>query len=113
MHESTKDAVRQLNSKKIPCSPVRTIEEAINWSQLREREMITSLHNPLSNSTIDASGPGFPIKFSKTPGNYNEPAPLPGLHTEEILHQLAGLTKEELIILIERGIIGNFDSLKT
>ena len=113
MHESTKDAVRQLNSKKIPCSPVRTIEEAINWSQLREREMITSLHNPLSNSTIDASGPGFPIKFSKTPGNYNEPAPLPGLHTEEILHQLAGLTKEELITLIERGIIGNFDSLKT
>jgi crotonobetainyl-CoA:carnitine CoA-transferase CaiB-like acyl-CoA transferase len=113
IHESTNDAVRQLNLKKIPCSPVRTIEEAINWSQLREREMITSLFNPLSNSTIEASGPGFPIKFSKTPGNYNEPAPLPGLHTEEILHQLAGLTKEELITLIERGVIGNFDSFKT
>ena len=111
--KSTSDAISTLNSKKIPCSPVRTIEEAINWSQLREREMITSLHNPLSNSTIHASGPGFPIKFSKTPGNYNEPAPLPGFHTEEILSKLAGLTKDELLSLIKKGIVGDFSSLKS
>jgi formyl-CoA transferase len=111
--KSSNDAIKALNSKKIPCSPVRTIEEAINWSQLREREMITSLHNPLSNSTMNASGPGFPIKFSKTPGNYNEPAPLPGFHTEEILGKLAGLTKEELLSLIKKGIVGDFSSLKS
>lgn len=110
---STQDAIEKLNRKKVPCSPIRTIEEAIHWQQLEEREMVTSLVNPLSNTTVGAFGPGFPIKFSKTPANYADPAPLPGFHTEEILSKLAGLTKDELLSLIKKGIVGDFDSLKT
>lgn len=111
--ELTNNAINKLNAKKIPCSPIRTIEEAINWNQLQEREMITTLVNPLSNSVITASGPGFPIKFSKTPVNYDQPAPLPGVHTEEILNKLAGLSKNELLTLIKKGVIGNFESLQS
>uniref|UniRef100_UPI004047A3B9 CoA transferase n=1 Tax=Orrella sp. TaxID=1921583 RepID=UPI004047A3B9 len=97
----------------IPCSPVRTMQEAIKWEQLQERKMISHLVNPLSQSNMDASGPGFPIKFSKTPASYDTPSPIPGEHTEAILESLTDLSKEELIAFIQKGVLGNFHSLKT
>lgn len=111
--QTTNDALKKLNAKKIPCAPVRTIQEAIKWEQLQERKMISALTNPLSKSIVSASGPGFPIKFSKTPGDYDSPSPIPGEHTEDILGSLANLSKEELIALIKKGVVGNFNSLKT
>jgi len=110
--ESTQSALEKLNVKNIPCAPVRTIQEAIKWEQLQERKMISDLINPLSKSTVSASGPGFPIKFSKTPANYDIPSPIPGEHTEDILGSLANLSKEELLELIKKGVVGNFHSLK-
>lgn len=110
--ESTQSALGKLNAKNIPCAPVRTIQEAIKWEQLQERKMISGLINPLSKSTVSALGPGFPIKFSKTPANYDSPSPIPGEHTEDILGSLANLSKEELLELIKKGVVGNFHSLK-
>jgi formyl-CoA transferase len=110
--ESTQSALEKLNAKNIPCAPVRTIQEAIKWEQLQERKMVSDLINPLSKSTVSASGPGFPIKFSKTPANYDIPSPIPGEHTEDILGSLANLSKEELLELIKKGVVGNFHSLK-
>lgn len=109
--ETTNSALEKLNAKKIPCAPVRTIQEAIKWEQLQERKMISALTNPLSKSTVSASGPGFPIKFSKTPGDYDSPSPIPGEHTEDILGSLANLSKDELIELIKKGVVGNYYSL--
>ena len=110
--ETSISGLEKLNAKNIPCSPVRTMQEAIKWEQLQERKMISHLVNPLSQSTMDASGPGFPIKFSKTPANYDTPSPIPGEHTEAILESLTDLSKEELIALIQKGVLGNFQSLK-
>lgn len=110
--ENTQSALEKLNVKNIPCAPVRTIQEAIKWEQLQERKMISDLINPLSKSAVGASGPGFPIKFSKTPANYDTPSPIPGEHTEAILGSLASLSKEELLELIKKGVVGNFHSLK-
>lgn len=110
--ETTNSALEKLNAKKIPCAPVRTIQEAIKWEQLQERKMISALTNPLSKSKVCASGPGFPIKFSKTPGDYDAPSPIPGEHTEDILGSLANLSKDELIELIKKGVVGNYHSLK-
>lgn len=109
--ETSDSALEKLNEKNIPCAPVRTIQEAINWEQLQERKMISTLINPLSNTAIKASGPGFPIKFSKTPAEYAVPSPIPGEHTEDILGSLANLSKEELLEFIKKGVIGNFHSL--
>jgi formyl-CoA transferase len=111
--ETTHSGLEKLNAKNIPCSPVRTMQEAIQWEQLQQRKMISSLVNPLTNATVTASGPGFPIKFSKTPADYDTPSPIPGEHTEALLASLANLSKEELLALIDRGVIGNFQSLVT
>lgn len=109
--ETTHSGLEKLNANHIPCSPVRTMQEAIQWEQLQQRKMIAHLVNPLSNATVSASGPGFPIKFSKTPADYDTPSPIPGEHTEALLASLANLSKEELLDLINKGVIGNFQSL--
>ena len=112
IQENTKSALEKLNTKNIPCAPVRTMQEAINSEQLQSRKMVSSLINPLTRTAINASGPGFPIKFSKTPADYDAPSPIPGEHTEDILESLTSLTKEELLELIKKGVVGNFNSLK-
>jgi len=110
--ETTISALEKLNKKNIPCAPVRTMQEAIKSEQLQARKMVASLINPLTNTVVNASGPGFPIKFSKTPADYNVPSPIPGEHTEDILQSLTNLTKEELLELIKEGVVGNFHTLK-
>ena len=110
--ETTNSALEKLNKRNIPCAPVRTMQEVIKWEQLQERKMISSLINPLTNTTVKASGPGFPIKFSKTPADYDIPSPIPGEHTEDILGSLTNLSKEDLLELIKKGVVGNFHSLK-
>jgi len=94
-----------LDDARVPCSPVRSIDELMNWRQLREREMIVQLVNPLSGSAIDACGPGFPIKFSASPATYDSPSPLPGANTADILKRLAGIEGDELAALKRDKVI--------
>ena len=49
--------------------------------------------------------PGIPIKMYKTPGSVDSPAPLLGQHTEEILKELLGMSKEEVDALRAKDIL--------
>ncbi|MBS0335842.1 MAG: CoA transferase [Proteobacteria bacterium] len=102
----TKDEiVSALFAASVACSPVRTADEVMQWPQLLEREMIVRLKNPLTGRDAAASGPGFPIKFSLTPGSYDTPSPLPGAHSEEIFARLANLSAADVRRLKGGGII--------
>jgi formyl-CoA transferase len=95
-HIETAHIEALLASAKIPCSPVRTIDDVLQWDQIIAREMAVPLWNPLSCSVMLASGSGFPIKFGQTRGSFDQPAPLPGAHSDEVLARLAGLTASDL-----------------
>ena len=97
--------VEALAAARVPCSPVRSTDEVMRWSHLIERSMIVPLHNPLTGTSAAASGPGFPIKFSRTPARYDAPSPLPGADTEEVLGRLADLSAAEVRQLRNDGII--------
>lgn len=86
----------QLAKAKIPCSPVRTIDNVLQWEQIIERQMAVPLWNPLSSSAMEASGAGFPIKFGGARASFAKSAPLPGAHSDEVLGRLAGLTNAEI-----------------
>jgi CoA:oxalate CoA-transferase len=93
----TKSQVQErCDAARVPCSPVRSIDDLMTWRQLREREMIVPLVNPLSGGEVQAAAPGFPIKFSQSRAAYDSPAPLPGAHTAEILQRLAGVDDASL-----------------
>lgn len=97
--------VQALACANVPCSTVRSIDEVMQWSQLRERQMIVPLHNPLTGAAVAAEAPGFPLKFSRTPASYDAPAPVPGSHNAEVLGRYAGIQPAELAGLRERGIV--------
>lgn len=89
----------------VPASSVRTIEEVMQWAQLRARDMIVPLWNPLTGAKVAAEAPGFPLKFSRTPASYDQPAPVPGFHSEEVLARYADIAPGQLAGLRQRGIV--------
>lgn len=101
----TADIEDLLAQSKIPCSPVRTVDDVLKWDQIVAREMAVPLWNPLSRSMMPVSGSGFPIKFSQAPGIFDKSAPLPGAHSEEVLTRLAGLNGLELDALRAAHVI--------
>jgi formyl-CoA transferase len=95
-HLPTSQIEERMGAAKIPCSPVRTIDDVLKWDQMVHREMCVPLWNPLARAHMQASGAGFPIKFDRAPANYDKPAPLPGEHTMEVLARLAKLEPRQV-----------------
>lgn len=105
-HNRTKDEILKiLNDHKIPNSPVRTIDEVMNWKHLHDREMIQPLWNPALKAFVKANGPGFPLKFSASEANYDAGAPMPGEHNHEVLRKLGEMTEDEVRTLYAKGVI--------
>jgi len=100
----TADIVEKLAAANVPCSPVRTVDEALAWDQLHARGMMETLWNPLAQAETSAFGPGFPLKFSATRAAYDAPAPLPGQHSAEVLKRLAEMTEQEVQNLMDQRI---------
>ncbi len=94
-----------LESAGVACSPVRSTAEVMQWEQLLHREMIVQLVNPLTGKASAARAPGFPIKFSRTPADFNTPAPVPGAHTEEIFARFANLSPGDVQRLKKAGVV--------
>ena len=77
----------------IPCAPINTVDKIVNDPHIKAREMIVDLEHPVAGHM---KVPGVPIKMSATPGSVDTPAPLLGQHTEELLKELLGLSKEQI-----------------
>ena len=97
--------VAALKDAGVASSPVRSIDEVMQWQQLREREMIVPLSNPLTGAAAAAQAPGFPIKFSRTPASHERASPVPGADSEEVFARLAGLSAARVGELRRGGII--------
>jgi CoA:oxalate CoA-transferase len=86
----------------IPCGPINTVDRVMKDPQVLARDMIVEVDHPVAGKF---KMPGLPIKLSETPGAVESPAPLLGQHTEELLHELLGLSKEEVAKLKEEGAL--------
>ncbi|MEM5274383.1 CoA transferase [Cupriavidus taiwanensis] len=101
----TAEIEQQMRSARIPCSPVRTIDDVLAWDQIVARNMAVSLWNPLAKATMHVKAASFPLQFGDADVGYDTPAPIPGAHTEEILREMAGVDAAEFQRLRERNII--------
>jgi crotonobetainyl-CoA:carnitine CoA-transferase CaiB-like acyl-CoA transferase len=97
-------AVARLQALDVPCSPVRTPQEAIAWPHLATRGMVRPLALPGGEPT-GVLAAGFPIKFSRSSAAHDSPAPAPGAHTAEILARFLGLHREEVAELARAGVV--------
>lgn len=71
-----------LSARKIPCGSVCTAREAMDSEQLKHRQMVIAVPDPVVG---EVKMPGIVAKLSATPGSVSKPAPRLGEDNEEIL----------------------------
>ncbi|MCX7828260.1 MAG: CoA transferase [Thermanaerothrix sp.] len=100
---STAHWVEVLREANVPCGPINTVDKVISDPHVLARDMIVSLVHPVAG---ELKVPGIPIKFSKTPGKINGPAPLLGEHTGKVLAEFLSMGDGEVDQLKRQGVLG-------
>jgi CoA:oxalate CoA-transferase len=86
-------AVAALETERVPCAPVLTLQEAMTHPHLRERGTV----RPVRDDWIGGFDiPGLPVKFSRWADRSEIAADLLGQHNDEILRELLSLTDAEI-----------------
>jgi len=85
----------------VPCAPVYMVEQALEDEQVLAREMVITVAHPQFGLLRQV---GCPIKIDGARPRYAPAAPL-GADTDELLHELLGLSHVEIERLRERGAI--------
>ncbi len=87
---------------KVPCAPVRTIQEVVEDAHLKERKFFVDVEHPLAGMLTH---PGSPFRLSRTPGEIDGPAPSLGQHNLDIYCGQLGLSRDELTRLRMAGVV--------
>ena len=90
---STAEWISLLEKAGIPAGPIFTVEEVLEHEQTKAREMVVAMEHPKAGRIRLT---GIPIKLSDTPGKIKTPPPVAGQHTEEILRNVLGYSKEKI-----------------
>ena len=97
-----KQAFDYLAELGMPVSPIYDAYEAMEDPHILERGMRVRVDHPVAEGyTV----PGFPVKFSETPGEVTTAAPMLGQHTKEILSSLLGYDEDRIRGLEKDGKI--------
>ena len=103
---SLEEAIACLESHDVPCAPVRTAEQVMNDRHFWDRGSLVPMnHGAMSEAVSGAVGAGFPVRFS---GGELPPlagAPTLGMHNQEILGDVLGLSDGEMDDLKSQGVV--------
>ncbi|WP_069267266.1 CaiB/BaiF CoA transferase family protein [Paraburkholderia nodosa] len=103
--ESAQSWLDLLNSASIPAALVKTVDKALNASQVAHRDMLVELR---SGAGSHVRVPGNPIKLDTSgPVDASYPPHL-GEHTNVVLGEYVGLDTDELRTLQNQGVVRQF-----
>jgi CoA:oxalate CoA-transferase len=86
----------------VPCSRYRSVAQALDDPQMRQRGMLTRLGN--EDESFLVANP--PFKFSRSEVTARTGLPSLGEHTREVLNEVLEVDKEKLDRLAEAGVFG-------
>ena len=92
MTKSKFEVMAILNPLNVPCGPVLSIKELAEEPSLRESGTVVEVDHPARGKYVSV---GNPIKLSDSVTAV-ERSPLLGEHTDEVLHQVLGMTATEI-----------------
>ena len=81
--------------------PVNGVAEMVNDPQVRHRQMVVTIDDPVHGPQ---PGLGIPIKLSETPGSIRKPPATFGEHTEAVLVEI-GYRADEVAALRDSGVV--------
>ena len=95
--------VTKMKAANIPVGYLRTVEEAFNSPEVRERHRISQIPHPAAGSVPNIESP---INLGLTPVVDPVAAPLLGEHTKEVLRKTLGYDDAHIAALSEAGAFG-------
>jgi CoA:oxalate CoA-transferase len=100
--KTTQEWVEELEKVSIPCGPVNTIDQVAADPQIAARDMIVDVNHPVAGTFRVVN---TPFKFSRTPCRPERASPDLGEHTQDVLSQLLGMTREKISELRDSHVI--------
>ena len=91
--KTTEELCTAFDSAGIPAGPVMDHVQVYDDPQTISRGMITEVNH---TAVGQMKAIGIPVKLSESPGSVRLAAPLLGEHTDEVLHQVLGMTASEI-----------------
>jgi len=86
----------------LPAGPIRTMKEALDEPEVKRRGMLKTYQHGTAGA-VPIIGSNY--RFSDTPVDDSRPPPTLGEHTDQVLHELAGLEAAEIGALREKKVI--------
>lgn len=93
---------RMLNEADIPSAKIYTAQDCAQDEQYRFRGMVREVPDPTFGNVLHT---GVVPHFAETPGTIRWTGPEIGEHTDEVLHELAGLDGAAIAALRSEGIV--------
>ena len=100
--KTKQEAMDILNARDIPCGPILSMKEIANEPALRNTGTVVEVDHPTRGKYLTV---GMPVKLSDSEAKVQS-SPLLGEHTEEILLDVLGLSKEEVNAAWNSGALG-------
>jgi crotonobetainyl-CoA:carnitine CoA-transferase CaiB-like acyl-CoA transferase len=95
--------VTKMKAGNIPVGYLRTVEEAFNSPEVRERHRISQIPHPTAGSVPNIESP---LNLGLTPVIDPVAAPLLGQHTKDVLRKTLGYDDARIAALAEAGVFG-------
>ena len=92
-----------MKAANIPVGYLRTVEEAFNSPEVRERHRVSQIPHPTAGTVPNIEQP---IRLGLTPVADPVAAPLLGEHTREVLRKTLGYDDARIAALAEAGAFG-------
>ena len=89
----------------VPCGPVNNYDDLFSDPHVRARNMVIEMENPIAPGT-EIEMLASPLRLSKTPVTYRRRPPNIGEHTDQVLIETFGLSREEVDRYRAIGVLG-------
>jgi crotonobetainyl-CoA:carnitine CoA-transferase CaiB-like acyl-CoA transferase len=102
LERTKREIMEQAQAARVLATAVNTPEGVIKDRHFRARDFFVEVCHPDAGRVTQ---PGPPFRMAETPWHIRRCAPRLGQHNEEIYGGMLGLSKEELMVLREQGVI--------